>query len=63
MTTVTITKKFQLEIPARIRKRLKLIPGQKVQVIEYDNRLEYIPIHSIEEMRGLLKGMDTILKI
>jgi hypothetical protein len=30
----------------------KLIPGQKVQVLAYDNRIELIPEQSITAMRG-----------
>lgn len=62
MTTVIVTKKYQLEIPPSLRKKLNLQPGQKVQVIEYDNRLEYIPLRNIKEMRGFLKGIDTKIK-
>lgn len=59
MDTVTISPKFQVVIPKGIRDRLKLSPGQKVQAIAYDNRIELIPQRPLREMRGFLKGLDT----
>ena len=62
MTVVTISPKFQVVIPKQIRESLKLEPGQKVQAIEHDNRVELIPLRPITEMRGFLKGIDTTLE-
>ena len=62
MITVTISPKFQVVIPKQIRESLKLEPGQKVQAIEYENRVELIPIRPIIEMRGFLKGIDTTVE-
>ncbi len=59
MTTVTISPKFQVVIPKRIRERLNLHPGQQVQVIEYGDRVEFMPVRSIASMRGFLAGIDT----
>lgn len=38
---------------------MKLSPGQKIQVVVYENRMELIPVRSIKKMRGFLKGIDT----
>ena len=59
METVTISPKFQVVIPKDIRDRLKLRPGQKVQAILYENRIELIPVRPIKKMRGFLMGIDT----
>ena len=59
METVTISTKFQVVIPKSIRKRLKLKPGQKVQAIAYDERIEFIPVRPARELRGILRGLDT----
>ena len=47
MTTVTISPKYQVVIPKEIRDRLQLAPGQKVQAIAYENRIELIPVRPI----------------
>jgi AbrB family looped-hinge helix DNA binding protein len=62
MKTVTVSPKFQVVIPLNIRKSLGLKPGQKVQAIEYENRIELIPIKPIKETRGFLKGIDTTVE-
>lgn len=59
METVTISPKFQVVLPKRIRERLHLEPGQKVQAIVIDDRIELIPIRSPASLRGFLSGIDT----
>ncbi len=58
METVTISPKFQVVIPKRLRRKLGLCPGQKVQAIAYENRIELVPVRPIRKMRGFLKGID-----
>jgi AbrB family looped-hinge helix DNA binding protein len=59
METVTVSPKYQVVIPSRVRELLGVEPGQKVKVILYDNRIEMIPVRPIREARGFLKGLDT----
>ena len=59
METVTISPKFQVVIPKRIRELLGLHPGQKVQAIQYGDRVELVPVRPIRQMRGFLRGIDT----
>lgn len=59
MDVVTISPKFQVVIPREIRIRLKLEPGQKVQALVYQNRIEFIPIRPARTLRGFLRGIDT----
>jgi AbrB family looped-hinge helix DNA binding protein len=59
MTTVTISPKYQVVIPKSIRESLGLKPGQKIQAIEYNGRVELVPVRPIREMRGFLSGIDT----
>ena len=59
METVTVSPKFQVVIPKEIRESLKLAPGQKIQALLYDNRIELIPVRPVKKMRGFLKGIDT----
>ncbi len=59
MQIVTISPKYQVVIPKAVRESLQLRPGQKMQVIEYDGRIEFIPERDINELRGFLKGINT----
>ena len=59
MKTITISPKFQVVIPKLIREKLQLIPGQKIQTILYEGRIELIPFRPPREMRGFLTGIDT----
>jgi AbrB family looped-hinge helix DNA binding protein len=59
METVTVSPKFQVVIPKEIRESLKLAPGQKIQALLYENRIELIPVRPMKKMRGFLKGIDT----
>jgi AbrB family looped-hinge helix DNA binding protein len=59
MDTLTISSKYQVVIPKQIREALHLTPGQKVQVIAYEDRIELIPVQPMHQMRGFLKGIDT----
>jgi len=59
METVTVSPKYQVVIPSRVRELLGVEPGQKVKVILYDNRIEMIPVKPIREARGFLRGIDT----
>jgi AbrB family looped-hinge helix DNA binding protein len=62
MQTVTVSPKYQIVIPRKVRQTLNLRPGQKMQVIEYEGRLELIPERDIKELRGFLKGINTEFK-
>ncbi|MFH1076524.1 MAG: AbrB/MazE/SpoVT family DNA-binding domain-containing protein [Pseudomonadota bacterium] len=62
MKTVTVSPKYQVVIPRELRDSLQIKPGEKVQVLQYENRLELIPIRSIKKMRGFLKGIDTTVR-
>lgn len=62
METVTVSPDFQVVIPKLIREQLGLTPGQKVQAIVYGDRIELIPVRSIKEMRGFLKGVATTVE-
>jgi AbrB family looped-hinge helix DNA binding protein len=59
MDTVTVSPKFQVVIPREVRESLGIRPGQKVQVIHYEDRIELIPVRPVRETRGFLKGIDT----
>lgn len=62
MDVVTISPKYQVVIPRSVRERLNLTPGQRVQALVYDGRVELIPVRPAKEMRGFLKGLDTTVR-
>ncbi|HEX3157255.1 MAG TPA: AbrB/MazE/SpoVT family DNA-binding domain-containing protein [Gemmatimonadaceae bacterium] len=62
MDVVTISPKFQVVIPRAVRERLKLSPGQKVQALVYDGRVELIPLRPARALRGFLRGIDTTVE-
>lgn len=62
MTTVTVSPKFQVVIPLAIRAALGIRPGQKVQAIQYQDRIELIPVRAMRKARGLLRGIDTTVR-
>ncbi|PYV07904.1 MAG: AbrB family transcriptional regulator [Acidobacteria bacterium] len=59
MAVVTVSPKFQVVIPQRIREALGLKPGQKVEALQYLDRVEFIPVRPLKAMRGFLRGIDT----
>ncbi|MBC8403333.1 MAG: AbrB/MazE/SpoVT family DNA-binding domain-containing protein [Candidatus Marinimicrobia bacterium] len=59
MVTVTVSPKFQVVIPKDIRNQLELKPGQKLQILNYGDRIEFLPIKEIKKLKGFLKGIDT----
>ncbi len=56
MSVVTVSPKFQVVIPREIREALGWEPGQKLQALQYQNRVELISVRPLREMRGFLKG-------
>ncbi len=62
MSTVTISPKFQVVIPKEIRESMQLSPGQKVEAIACDDRIELIPLRPAREMRGFVAGIDTSIE-
>ncbi len=62
METSTVSPKYQIVIPLRVRRALGLRPGQRVQVIPYEGRIEVVPLEPIKKARGFLKGIDTTVE-
>jgi AbrB family looped-hinge helix DNA binding protein len=59
MESSTVSTKYQVVIPRRVRDALGIKPGQRVQVIPYEGRIELIPIKPIRKSRGFLRGINT----
>lgn len=59
MSTITVSSKYQIVIPAKIREALGIKPGEKLHAIEYRGRIELVPIRRAKAARGSLKGINT----
>jgi len=65
MKKTTITRKGQVVIPAEIRKRHNIQPGQKFSVHDLGEEIRLIPVKSLslEEARGWLKTEKQVSKL
>jgi len=59
MNVVKVSPKYQIVIPEEVRKNLNIKAGERIQVLQFENRIELVLIKSIKEMRGFIKGIDT----
>lgn len=59
MVTVTVSPKFQVVIPKEVREKLGIRPGQQLQILQFPDRIEFVPVQDIKSMRGFLKGIKT----
>ena len=62
MDIVTVSSKYQVVIPRRVRERVRLRPGTRLQVISFDDRIELVPLRPMREMRGFLKGLNPVFQ-
>ena len=56
MATVTVSPKYQIVIPKDVRDRLVMAPGDKVEVIQLEGRIELMPVRPARSLKGFLKG-------
>jgi len=59
MDSVSVFPKFQVVIPRRVRERMAVKAGDRMQVVQYGDRIELIPERPARELRGFLAGIDT----
>jgi len=59
METVKLSPKYQIVVPKSIRDALALEPGQYLEMIVVDGRIEMVVVPSMAEARGFLRGIDT----
>ena len=64
MNIVKTSSKGQIVIPAEIRKKLGIRPGQKVafRLVEDKAVIEPLPEDPIKALRGILKGKPSMTK-
>ena len=56
MDSSTVSLKYQVVIPKRVREQFDLKPGQVLQVIAMPMRIELVPSRSVSALRGFLEG-------
>jgi AbrB family looped-hinge helix DNA binding protein len=59
---VTLSPKYQIVIPLQVRRALRLKPGQKFQVVVYNNHIHLVPVIPPRKLRGMLKGINTTIE-
>ena len=59
MDLTTVSPKFQVVIPKRVREQFGLCPGQQLQVIALPGRIELVPSQPATALRGFLSGANT----
>jgi AbrB family looped-hinge helix DNA binding protein len=62
MEVTTVSPKFQVVIPGRVREQFGLRPGQTIQVIALPGRIELVPTQSPAALRGFLPGKNTFAR-
>jgi AbrB family looped-hinge helix DNA binding protein len=62
MSSSTLSSKYQLVIPKEIREIMNLQPGMEFQLIPYGGQIVFVPIRSMRELRGILKGKKIKLE-
>lgn len=62
MTTVTVSPKYQVVIPAEVREQFKIKAGEKLRIVSCEGRIQLVPVNDIKTMRGFMKGISTDVK-
>lgn len=62
MDVVTVSPKIQVVSAQALRERPGILPGQKVQALVYQNRVELIPLRRAKALRGSLRGLDPSVR-
>jgi AbrB family looped-hinge helix DNA binding protein len=59
MPVVTVSSTFQVVIPREVRERLPLSPGNKVEVMLLDGRIELVPVKPARHLKGFLARLEN----
>jgi AbrB family looped-hinge helix DNA binding protein len=59
MEHVTVSKKYQVVIPEKLRKKAGIKPGDKMVAITKHGIIQYIPVYPVKETKGFIKDLNT----
>ncbi|WP_263834148.1 AbrB/MazE/SpoVT family DNA-binding domain-containing protein [Salinibacter sp.] len=62
MPTLRVSSDFTIPIPKEVRDALDIVPGQEVQLVPSGDRIELVPLRSMYDARGFLKGISTTIE-
>ena len=58
MQAITVSSKFQVSIPKNVRQQLHIRPGQKLAISVNDGTVRLVPVPTLDEIAGSLKGLS-----
>jgi len=59
MEQVTVSPKYQIVIPKKIRESMKIRPGQKLTMFAEEGSVHLVPLRSLKELQAALKGIQA----
>jgi len=59
MNLIKVSSKFQVVIPKEIRRNMNIKAGQILQIFQFGDKLELMPVKNLKTSRGFLKGIDV----
>jgi len=62
MDTVTVSSKYQVVIPERIRRQHRIRPGDKLAVIVKHGVVHLVPVRPFEMSKGMFRGAKADLR-
>jgi AbrB family looped-hinge helix DNA binding protein len=62
METVTVSSKYQVVIPERVRRHHGIRPGDKLAVIVKHGVVHLVPVRPFEASKGMFRGSKVDLR-
>ncbi|MCU0913352.1 MAG: AbrB/MazE/SpoVT family DNA-binding domain-containing protein [Planctomycetes bacterium] len=62
MLTVKVSSKYRVVLSKEVREELGIRPGQRLQVLHFPDRIEFVPVREIKSTRGSLRGIETDIR-
>jgi AbrB family looped-hinge helix DNA binding protein len=61
---VRASTKGQIVLPAEMRRKYRVEPGQELELVDSGSHMCLVPVHRdpVRELRGLLKGETSLTK-